>query len=415
LRINRKSGDGDAGMRINMLKKALFVEVAARIGRGLLVDDKMVFSILLGRVFTDDDKFASQEAKNSDELVAAITRVFGSEFPWQGRALNELVEVTEQEISSTVPLLLCSAPGHDVSGRVEAMARELQKDLKAVAMGSSEGYGIADSLLNTASKRGGWLLLKNAHLCTDWLRESFVKTLQSLGAGTHPDFRLFITSEINPRLPTALLRISDTIIAEAPTGIKASISRFFSGISKDRFVLPVRNRLYLVLGWTHAVIQERLRYVPAGWSERYEFTEADATHALDVIDALIEEDTGGKQSVLDPERLPWDAIRSTLRKGVFGGRVTATADQQVLNNLVNSLFVKDCFDLDFKLVPNISDGPSLPENTSKENCFEWVASLPSHAPPTWIGLDISAEIEREARLVKAVGSKVEKVFIKLLD
>ena len=292
------------------------------------------------------------------------------------------------------------------------MARETSKDLKAVAMGSSEGFGIADSLVASASKRGTWVMLKNAHLCTDWLKDSFVKSLHSLGAGTHPDFRLFITSEINPRLPTALLRISDTIIAEAPTGIKASISRFFSGIAKDRFEIPVRNRLYLVLGWTHAVIQERLRYVPAGWSEKYEFTEADATHALDVIDALIEQECGGKQTMLDPEKLPWDAIRSTLYMGVFGGRVTASSDQEVLNNLVNSLFVKDCFNLDFKLVPSLADGPSLPENTTKENCFEWIAGLPSHAPPTWIGLDSSAEVDREARLAKSVAGKVELVFSK---
>ncbi|CAB9499374.1 heavy chain, flagellar inner arm I1 complex [Seminavis robusta] len=410
LQKNAKSGDDDAAARTVQLKKALFAEVAARIGRGLQVDDKMVFSVLLARIFTGDESIGSSEPKSSDDLIAAFTEVFGNEFPWQGRALNELAEVTEQEIGATVPLLLCSAPGHDVSGRVEAMARELGKDLKAVAMGSSEGFGIADSLVSGASKRGTWVMLKNAHLCTDWLSESFVKTLHSLGAGTNPDFRLFITSEISPRLPTALLRISDTIIAEAPTGIKASISRFFSGISKDRFEAPVRNRLYLVLGWTHAVIQERLRYVPSGWSERYEFTEADATHALDVIDALIENEMGGKQTMLDPEKLPWDAIRATLCKGVFGGRVTASSDQEVMDNLVNSLFTKDCFDLDFKLVPSISDGPTLPENTSKDNCLEWIASLPAHAPPTWIGLDSSAEVEREERLAKEVAGKVEQVF-----
>jgi dynein heavy chain 1 len=412
LKKNPGTGDAAEAERSAMLKKALFREVAARIGRGLQVDDKIVFSVLLARLYNDDDKLGSGEAKNSDELISAFTEIFGDDFPWQGRALNDLVEVTEQEISSTVPLLLCSAPGHDVSGRVEAMARELKKELSSVAMGSSEGFGIADSLVNAASKRGTWVMLKNCHLCTDWLRESFVKILHSLGAATHPDFRLFMTSEINPRLPTALLRISDIIIAEAPTGIKASISRFFSGISKDRFGDPVRNRLYLVLGWVHAVVQERLRYVPAGWTQRYEFTEADATHALDVIDALIEEKTGGKQVMLDPEKLPWDAIRSTLCKGVFGGRVTADSDQEVLDNMVNSLFTKECFNVDFNLVPSVSGGPALPENTAKENCFEWIDGLPSHAPPTWIGLDSSAEVEREARLAQAVIAKVEQVFAK---
>lgn len=413
LQKNAATGDASAAVRTDMLKKALFKEVVARISRGLQVDDKMVFSLLLARIYKGDDSIGSKDSTTTDDHVSAFSEVFGNDFPWQGRALNELAEVTEQELSSTVPMLLCSAPGHDVSGRVEHLARELGKDLKGVAMGSSEGYGIADSLVSGASKRGTWVMLKNAHLCTDWLRESFVKTLHSLGAGTNPDFRLFITSEINPKLPTNLLQISDTIIAEAPTGIKASITRFFSGISTDRFGMPVRNRLYLVLGWTHSVIQERLRYVPTGWSERYEFTEADATHALDVIDALIEEECGAKQTNLDPDKLPWDAIRSTLCRGVFGGRVTAASDQEIMNKLINSLFTKDCFNLDFKLVPGVEGGPTLPENTSKENCFEWVASLPSHAPPTWIGLDSSAEVEREARLAKSVADKTDQVFARL--
>ncbi len=196
--------------------------------------------------------------------------------------MNDLLQVTQDELSPTVPLLLCSAPGHDVSGRVEAMAREAKKDISSVAMGSTEGYEVAESLLATASKRGNWMILKNVHLCTDWLRETFVKKLQSLGLSTHEDFRIFITSEINPNLPTGLLRLCDLIVAEAPTGIRASMARFFSSISRSRLENPVRNRLYLMLGWTHAVIQERLRYIPNGWSEKYEFTEADATHALDV-------------------------------------------------------------------------------------------------------------------------------------
>jgi dynein heavy chain 1 len=199
-------------------------------------------------------------------------------------------------------------------------------------------------------------------------------------------------------------------IPVAPTGIKASISRFFSGISKDRFEQPVRNRLYLVLAWTHAVIQERLRYVPMGWSEPYEFTESDPTHALDVIDRLTEENPGGKQSMLDPEKLPWDAIRSTLIRGVFGGRVTESVDEVVLSDLVNSLFSTDCFNVNFALAPKVDNGPTLPENTSKENCFEWITGLPSHAPPTWIGLDSSAEAEREKRIGQEVSRKVELVY-----
>ena len=203
--------------------------------------------------------------------------------------------------------MLCSAPGHDVSGRVEAMARQEKKDLTAVAMGSVEGFSTAEKLVTAASKRGTWVMLKNCHLCTEWLQDVLVKKLQSLGTGTHSDFRIFLTSEINPKLPTALLRLSDIIIAEAPTGVKASLSRFFSNIPNDRLENPVANRLYLALGWIHAVVQERLRYVPAGWTQNYAFTEADAVHALDVIDALLEDSAGGRKNV-DPEKVRLDQM-----------------------------------------------------------------------------------------------------------
>jgi dynein heavy chain 1 len=395
--------------RIVLLKSQLFHEVAARIGRGLQSEDKIVFSILIARLYKGVETIGAQPVKSTEDLVAAIEDCFGANFPWQGRSLTELAQVTEQEIGPTVPLLLCSAPGHDVSGRVEAMARELNKELASVAMGSSEGFSMAESFLESAFKRGTWVMLKNVHLCTDWLREVLVKRLQALSSGTHPDFRIFITSEINPRLPMALLRISDIIVAEAPTGVKASMARFFSSISKQRFEFPVRNRLYLLLAWTHAVIQERLRYVPNGWTERYEFTEADATHALDVIDTLL--DTAGRQQQ-DPEKFPWDAIRSTLCQSVFGGRVTQPTDQDVLDSLVNSLFVPASFNVDFPLV-NVAGAPKLPDGTTKDECFAWIEALSNHTPPTWIGLDSSAEEEREERIAASVQAKVGLLAAKM--
>ena len=405
----RKYGAGDEAdeaNRIILLKKELFREVAARIGRGLQVDDKIVFSILLARLYTGDKTIGSTVTETSAELVKLVTDTFGHNFPWEGRALNDLADVTESDIGPTVPLLLCSAQGHDVSGRVESMARDLHKELNAVAMGSSEGFETADALLASGTKRGGWVMLKNVHLCIDWLKEVLVKRVQALGGSTHKDFRLFITSEISPRLPTGLLRISDKIVAEAPSGVKASLYRFFSSISKDRFDNPVRNRLYLLLGWLHAVIQERLRFVPQGWTQKYEFTEADATHALDVIDSLLGDGKG--RLTLDPEKLPWDAIRATLCRGVFGGRITSDTDQKVLNEIVDYLFSQASFNVDFKLVPSSEDGPKMPEGNTREAYREWIEALPEYTPPEWIGLNRSAEKEREKRLVE---STIEKVSL----
>lgn len=406
LETNTASEISNDEKSIDLLKKTLFTEIAARVGRGLQVDDKIVFSILLARLSKGDRAICSDEAQSTDELIRLIAETFGDEFPWQGRALSHLADVTNLEISSTVPLLLCSAPGHDVSGRVESMARELNKDIASVAMGSSEGFETAESLILIAAKRGTWVLLKNVHLCVDWLRETLVKKIQALGPGTHKDFRLFMTSEIHPRLPAGLLQLSDIIVAQAPTGIKASMNRFFSSISKDRFSSPMRSRLYLLLGWVHSVIQERLRFVPNGWTEAYEWTEADATHGLDVIDSLLED-----RQQTDPEKLPWDAIRSTLRMGVYGGRITEISDQIVLDDLVTAVFDPKAFDVEFQLVPvDVEDGPVVvPEGSSHRQTMEWINALPSRTPPTWIGLDSLAEVEREKRTADSAVGKVSLV------
>ena len=404
----------DEEQRLALLKTNLCEEVASRVGRGLKAEDKMVFALLLANILTGKNVLESEGRElSTDDITSVIDTAFGTNFPWQGKGLNDLKGVTFNDISSTVPLLLCSAPGHDVSGRVEAMAKSEAKELASVAMGSAEGYRTAENFIASASKRGTWVMLKNCHLCTDWLEDTLVKTLQSLNAGTHRDFRLFITSEISPKLPTALLQISDIIVAEAPTGIKASLYRFFSSISDDRFGNTVQNRLYLLLGWIHAVIQERLRFMPNGWSEQYEFTEADAIHALDVIDALVNKACEKKLNI-DPEKLPWEAIRTTLCKGVFGGRVTNDADQEILDNLVNTIFVPESFNVDFSLV-NVDGAPVLPEGSSKDECFAWINSLPSHNPPTWIGLDKSAEAARDQMVAESVVKKYGIVSDALSD
>lgn len=288
------------------------------------------------------------------------------------------------------------------------MARNLKKDLSSVAMGSAEGFTTADKLVLSASKRGTWVMLKNCHLCTEWLKDSLVKKMQSLGAGTHPDFRLFITCEKNINLPTGLLRLSDIIVAEAPSGIKASISRFFSSIHSDHLKSASRNRLYLILGWLHSVIHERLRFVPTGWTVAYEFTESDALHALDVMDSLVEDTTKGKQN-FDPDKLPWDAIRVTLCKGIFGGRIPKEADQKILDKLVSSIFVPESYNVNFKLC-DAADSPCLPDGTSEEECLAWIDAIPSYTPPTWIGLEGSAETIRSKAIAKSVISKFEKML-----
>jgi len=400
LDTNKADGDSD-DVRLDMLKETLVRETVARMGRGLLAEDKIAFVLLLAKILNENEVGTFDDDTNVEYLIGKIATIFGSDFNWQGRGLDQLKRVTQHEITASVPMLLCSAPGHDVSERLESMAKSCNIEMTSVAMGSTEGFDTAAKMIATGSKLGTWVLLKNCHLCTEWLGE-LVKKIQSMTP--HKGFRLFITSEISPKLPTGLLRMSDVIVAEAQKGIKATISRFFTNIPSDRLKMPEKNRLYLLLGWIHSVIQERLRFVPMGWSESYGFTESDANHALDSIDALFDGSSGGKQH-LPPEQIPWEAIRTTMSKSIFGGRIAKDVDQEALDKLLNRLLDADCFEVDFKLV-EVPDGPILPEHTSMENCLQWIASLPTYNPPTWIGLDNSAETQRSKLLAKRALDKM---------
>ncbi|KAH3850554.1 hypothetical protein DPMN_092969 [Dreissena polymorpha] len=70
-------------------------------------------------------------------------------------------------------------------------------------------------------------MLKNVHLAPQWLVQ-LEKKLHNLTP--HPAFRLFLTMEINPKLPTNLLRAGRVFTFEPPPGVSANLLRTFSTI-----------------------------------------------------------------------------------------------------------------------------------------------------------------------------------------
>jgi len=335
-------------------------------------------------------------------LEAYVSAVLGEDFPW--RAPFNLAAI-KSESQATSPILLCSEPGYDASGKVDALADGCKMELRSVAMGSAEGFELADKMISAATKEGGWVLLRNIHLCPEWLTV-LEKRLHTLHP--HPDFRLFLTSEINPRLPTPLLTVSDIIVVDAPTGIKAHVERFLQAVPPERMLQPPaeRNRLYLLLAWLHATVLERLRYAPIGWTKRFEFNEADAFCALDSIDDWVKSVTGTKAHI-DPANIPWTALRTLLSESIYGGRIDNAFDQALMQSFVDHLFSPKSFDDNFPLVaPAGEDMDALvtmrDKMLTREDILQWISSLPNSNPPTWLGLSPTAE----THLVTTIGRRV---------
>lgn len=128
---------------------------------------------------------------------------------------------------SKEPILLSSAPGFDPSFKVEQLSKETNSKLLSVAIGSAEGFELADRAIKEGVKTGSWIMLKNVHLAPSWLSE-LEKKIHVLTP--HANFRLFLTAEFSPKIPSTLIRQSYKLVFEPAAGIKASLIRTYKTV-----------------------------------------------------------------------------------------------------------------------------------------------------------------------------------------
>jgi dynein heavy chain 1 len=317
----------------------------------------------------------------------------------------DLGDIVAKESHNASPLLLCSMPGFDASSKVDDLARVSGKSYKSIAMGSSDGYELAEKIVTSAAKAGSWVLLKNVHLACEWLMK-LEKQLHRLSK--HAGFRLFLTMEMSEKVPRNLVRISQTFVFEPPAGVKASLRRTLTSFNEVRMQAQPkeRSRLYMLLAWFHAVVQERKRYCPIGWTKFYEFNDNDAKHALDAIDYWLESTAAGRAN-LAPDKIPWNALHTILTRTIYGGRVDNTFDSDALFGFMRQLFTADAYDPDFSLV--VGEQLLLPDTTKYSECVQWVDKLPSVESPVWLGLPANAEVMLAIKQAKAVVKDLQRI------
>ncbi|TPX53424.1 hypothetical protein SeMB42_g00788 [Synchytrium endobioticum] len=318
-----------------------------------------------------------------------------------------LKSIVMDEVKASTPVAFCSVAGFDASFRVEAFAKDVSGRIKSVAMGSAEGVALADAAIATAVRTGTWVLIKNVHLATAWLTQ-LEKKLYNLKA--HPNFRLFLTMEINPKVPANIIRVSRCLMFEPAPGVKANLLDTLTALPHDSISKgpAERPRLYFLLAWLHAVIQERLRYVPLGWTKVYEFNDSDFDCALTMIDNWLEATAGGRSNI-PPAKIPWGAITTLLKQTVYGGKVDSDVDQNVLDSFIDGFFSPASYESSFHLAAG--EGLVIPEGTRMNQFINWVQSLPSQQSPAWLGLPRNAETVLMAMQGLTMVSNIRKMKV----
>jgi len=339
------------------------------------------------------------QAVRPDRVMAAghqvVDSVLGEAFMPAGEKELDLGQIVDNDIKAGTPVLLCSALGFDASGRVDDLATELNRQMTSIAIGSAEGFSQAEKAINSAVKTGRWVMLKNVHLAPQWLVQ-LEKKLHSLQP--HANFRLFLTTEINPKIPVNLLRVGEIVVFEPPPGIRANLLRTFSAVPAARMTKAPneRTRLYFLLAWFHAVVQERLRYCPLGWAKYYEFNESDLKVACDTMDTWIDTAACGRTN-LPPEKVPWDALSTLLSQCIYGGKIDNEFDQRLLTSFLQKLFTPRSFEADFTLVSTTEVESEelcrivMPEGIRRDQFLQWIESLSDRQNPAWLGLPNNAE------------------------
>ncbi|XP_050421392.1 dynein heavy chain, cytoplasmic isoform X3 [Adelges cooleyi] len=340
------------------------------------------------------------QAFRPDRVVASaylfVEATFGAYLLSSAEREPDLSTIVLNELDCSVPALLCSVSGYDASGRVDDLAAQNSQPLSSVAIGSAEGFRQATDAINSAVRLGRWVLLKNVHLAPQWLVQ-LEKKLHSLQP--HTNFRLFLTMEINPGVPVNLLRAGRIFVFEPPPGVKANLIRTFNTIPASRMmkVPNERARLYFLLAWFHAIVQERLRYTPLGWAKHYEFNESDLRVACDTLDTWIET-TAKNRTNLPPEKIPWDALVTLLSQCIYGGKIDNDYDQRLLASFLGKLFTPRSFETGFALVANV-DGVggddnrqiTMPNGSRRDHFLHWIENLSDRQSPSWLGLPNNAE------------------------
>ncbi|KNC81234.1 hypothetical protein SARC_06435 [Sphaeroforma arctica JP610] len=234
-------------------------------------------------------------------------------------------------------------------------------------------------------------------------------------------FRLFMSMEINSKIAVNLLRMSRIVTLEPPPGIRASLLQTLHGIPTERMDRQPaeRSRVYFLLAWLHALVQERLRYAPVGWSKKYEFSESDLRVGLSTVDSWIDRTTGGSGSNIAPERIPWTALKALLSQCIYGGRVDNAFDRHLLDAFLSHLFVAQSFDIDFALVNSSTNnetphaGVVIPDARNKAEYLAWVEqwSGESSESPMLLGLHANADSALHATLAKRLRTNLQTVQV----
>lgn len=276
-----------------------------------------------------------------DRIMRATTKFISSHM---GETFTKPPVLDYQDIfngsTNVSPIVCMISPGYDPASDIIKLAEKLDKRYKSISLGQGQGQKALDMLEKGMSK-GYWVVLQNCHLLVKWMK-NVEKILNGMEKDkVHKEFRLWLTTEVSPEFPLAILQRALKVVTEPPNSLQLNMATSFSKISPEQFEScphPAFKPLVFVLAYFHAVIQERRKYGKIGWNVAYDFNRSD----FDVSFSLLSTYLTKAYEFDDP--VPWDSLKYLVGEAMYGGRVTDDFDRRILITYLNEYMGDFLFD-----------------------------------------------------------------------
>eukprot|EP01059_Diplonema_ambulator_P010806 TRINITY_DN20837_c0_g1_i1.p1 TRINITY_DN20837_c0_g1~~TRINITY_DN20837_c0_g1_i1.p1 ORF type:complete len:1596 (+),score=485.47 TRINITY_DN20837_c0_g1_i1:459-4790(+) len=335
-----------------------------------------------------------REEKSSMQMLIYVDSTLGSKY-----VEAPAFDLKQAFLDSAVdrPIIFILSQGSDPTEGFLKWAAEHGKKVRYVALGQGQ-EGPARRLIEGGKKMGEWVLLQNCHL-----GKSFMGELQETVAGLDPsdkmvkeDFRLWITSMPVDYFPIPILQNSIKITNEAPSGIKANMTRCFNEMKEAELStfddggrwrpLPsgkpksyAFKKLLYGLCFFHSAILERRKFGPLGWNNKYEWNDTDLIVSKDWLRLFLCQDD-----------VPWDSMVYIIGEINYGGRVTDPLDRLCLASILKTYFTPDI--LDDSYVFSVSGIYKAPPEGNLDLYRQAISDLPRIDEPEMFGMHQNASI-----------------------
>lgn len=105
---------------------------------------------------------------------------------------------------------------------------------------------------------------------------------------------------------------------------------------------------------------------------------------------------GKNRQNVDPDKIPWDALRTLISQSIFGGKIDNEFDNKILNSLVDRFFRPESYSLGFRLFePAVGSSEDetlvVPEAKSHSEFVQWIKGITLAETPAWSGLPNNVE------------------------